>query len=250
MFPHDDTTQLRSRPRACIVPPQSLFTFSRLDFQQPSVSLASIAYAGLGTLQDHVGPVPVVLESLTFAYYTGWRTYSEILPLTWDRVDLEAGTVRLYRGTTKNKDGRVIHLPHVLQDILEQQWSVHLMQFSDCPYVFQREGQRIKNFRKAWASACREAGLVGKIPHDFRRTAVRNLVRAGVPERVAMMICGHKTRSVFDRYSIVSASDLEEAARRIDKAIETTPSTLSSPNSYPNSYPPAVSITTLQRETS
>ena len=183
---------------------------------------------------------------LTFAYYTGWRIYSEILPLTWDRVDLEAGTVRLYRGTTKNKDGRVIHLPQVLREILEQQWQVHLIHCPECPYVFQREGQRIRNFRKAWVSGCKEAGLVGKIPHDFRRTAVRNLVRVGVPERVAMAICGHKTRSVFDRYNIVSSTDLQEAARRIDKAVEEGQSRQSSLNSYPFSYPSSRSIPYLR----
>ena len=100
----------------------------------------------------------------------------------------------------------------------------------------------IKNFRKAWKGSCQRAGLLGKIPHDFRRTAVRNLVRAGVPERVAMMITGHKTRSVFDRYNIVSTGDLEEAARRIDKAAEASQGLLSSVNSYPFSYPPPVSV--------
>ncbi|MBI3301236.1 MAG: site-specific integrase, partial [Deltaproteobacteria bacterium] len=150
---------------------------------------------------------------------TGWRVQSEILSLTWDRVDLEAGTVRLYRGTTKNKDGRVIALPRVLRAILETQWQEHVACYSDCPFVFHRNGARIKDIRGSWERACREAGLSGKIPHDFRRTAVRNLVRASVPERVAMMITGHKTRDVFDRYDIVSAGDLEEAARRVDERI-------------------------------
>jgi integrase len=154
---------------------------------------------------------------LTFAYYTGWRIHSEILPLTWDRIDLEAGTVRLYRGTTKNKDGRVIELPQLLRAIIDEQWSAHLRAVPECPWVFHREGARIKSFRRRWLTACREAGVLGKIPHDFRRTAVRNLVRAGVPERVAMEICGHKTRAVFDRYNIVSRQDLAEAARKIDQ---------------------------------
>jgi integrase len=83
----------------------------------------------------------------------------------------------------------------------------------------------------AWRRAVKDAGLEGKIPHDFRRTAVRNLVRAGVPERVAMMITGHKTRSIFDRYQIVSPGDLQEAARKIDKAasVSVTPENPLSP---------------------
>lgn len=152
-------------------------------------------------------------------YFTGWRVYGEVLPLTWDRIDLDEGTVRLYRGTTKNKEGRVIALPQVLKDIIEQQWQDHIAHYPECPFVFHRNGKPMKNVRGSWVRACHEAGLSGRLVHDFRRTAVRNLVRAGVPERVAMMITGHKTRHVFERYNIVSAGDLEEAARRIDERI-------------------------------
>jgi integrase len=143
----------------------------------------------------------------------------EILRLTWPQVDLEAGTVRLEAHTTKNDDARPIYLPQLLLDVLEQQWQEHLERYPECPYVFHRSGQRIVNYYPAWHTACREAGVIGKIPHDFRRTAVRNLVRAGVPERLAMAITGHKTRSVFERYNIVSDGDLREAARRLDCAI-------------------------------
>jgi len=92
--------------------------------------------------------------------------------------------------------------------------------------VFHRSGRPIKSFRVAFRSACVEAGFPGRVPHDFRRTAVRNLVRAGIPERVAMQMTGHKTSSVFERYNIVSSGDLREAARRLDIATGTISGTI------------------------
>ena len=81
-----------------------------------------------------------------------------------------------------------------------------------------KAGQRIteSGFNQHWRKARLAAGCPGRIPHDFRRTAVRNLVRAGVPERVAMQLTGHKTRAVFERYNITSPADLWEAAQRLD----------------------------------
>ena len=92
-----------------------------------------------------------------------------------------------------------------------------------CPWVFNRsnkktKGTRITTFIKAFRTACTKAGCPGRIPHDLRRTAVRNLVRAGIPERVAMQMTGHKTRSVFERYNIVSECDLVEAAKKLNSA--------------------------------
>jgi hypothetical protein len=94
--------------------------------------------------------------------------------------------------------------------------------YPDCEFVFDRHGQQIKNFRYRCLEAKKVTGLDMRILHNFRRTAVRNMVRAGVPERVAMLITGHKTRGVFERYNIVSTSDLREAAKKIGQA-ETKP---------------------------
>ena len=150
---------------------------------------------------------------VTFAYYTGWRK-EEILALTWNRVAFQARTVRLDPGTTKNDDGRLIYLDGELLEMLTTTKRERDLLYPHCPQVFHRKGNRIKDFRSAWASACQAVGLEEKLFHDFRRTAVRNMVRAGIPERVAQQISGHKTRSIFDRYHIVSDSDLREAAKR------------------------------------
>ena len=81
-----------------------------------------------------------------------------------------------------------------------------------------KSGARItaSGFDKAWRLARVAAGCPGRIPHDFRRTAVRNLEQAGVPRSVAMKLTGHKTESVYRRYAIVSPGDLRSAARQLD----------------------------------
>jgi integrase len=158
---------------------------------------------------------------VTFAYYTGWRITSEVQPLEWRQVDFEAGTVRLDAGTTKNGEGRVFVFGFVdeLRELLEgQRASVKELARTRnkiVPSVFHRNGAKVKSIRKSWANACVAAGCPGRMLHDFRRTAVRNLVRAGIPERVAMTMTGHKTRSVFERYNIVSDGDLREAGQRL-----------------------------------
>jgi integrase len=86
--------------------------------------------------------------------------------------------------------------------------------------VFDRNGNPIKKLYRAWETACNAAGTPGRIMHDFRRTAVRNLERAGVSRSVAMKMTGHKTEAVYRRYAIVSESDLHEAAIKLGGSSE------------------------------
>jgi integrase len=162
----------------------------------------------------------------TFAFLTGWRTPSEILPLEWRRVDWTAGEIRLEAGTTKNGDGRVFPFTQELRRVLEAQrdaaerlaGSGLTVTHVFCYHAGQKRGRRMSEsaYIQAWWRARQAAGCPDRIPHDFRRTAVRNLVRAGVPERVAMQLTGHKTRAIFERYNIVSPGDLRDAAHRLD----------------------------------
>jgi integrase len=145
---------------------------------------------------------------VTFLYLSGWRV-SEMRTLEWRDVDFADHQVRLRPEESKNKDGRVLPLRGELREIIERARQNRQL---ECPFVFHESGEPIGDFRKAWKTACKKAGLAGIIVHDLRRTAVRNMVRAGIPERVAMELSGHKTRRVFDRYNIVNDADRARAS--------------------------------------
>jgi len=182
-------------------------------------------------------------------YRVGWRV-SELLGLPVAQVDLLNRTIRLEPGQTKNGEGRTAPIDQLLYPWLER----CVIGKDPDNFVFSRDedGFRpVRSLRAGWYRACIQAQLgrmhcpacsaamagtscpncgketafkqqrfVGLIFHDLRRTAIRNMVRAGVPERVAMTISGHLTRSVFDRYNVVSEGDLHEAARKMETRVE------------------------------
>lgn len=181
-----------------------------------------------------VGALPEHLQDVAlFGYLTGWRR-GEILGLRWSDVDLEGGAVRLRPEASKNGHARVLILDATLRSLMARRERARLVEQKDgdpkvVDLVFHRSGEPIVDIRKAWATACVKAGLYqvekdetgvervvpDRLFHDLRRTAVRNLVKAGVPERVAMEVSGHKTRSMFDRYHIVNETDLRDAQHRV-----------------------------------
>jgi integrase len=198
--------------------------------------------AVLRRLPDDLKPVAVVM------YWTGWRVASEILTRQWKHVDLVGGWLRLEPGEGKTGQGRNFPLIPELRNALEAQ-RARVDELQRClgriiPWVFvwtadpagtnklrriRRSrpggglpGDRIAYFRRSWISACERAGVAGRIPHDCRRTAARNLIRAGVAQAVAMKLTGHKTASVFMRYAIADDAVLREAGEKLSGLVTTS----------------------------
>ena len=161
-------------------------------------------------------PIPFQ-DVLDFAYYSGWRKH-EILNLTWEEVDLEGNVIRLSPHRSKTGEGRVLPISPPLADVLARRQQKRQ---PDAPGVFGRDHVPIRVWRTAWRVACRKAGVPTRLLHDCRRTAARNLIRAGVNERVAMVLTGHKTRAVFDRYNIVNERELFTAGEQLVSYLST-----------------------------
>lgn len=169
--------------------------------------------------------------AFTVAYITGWRLKDEILTRQRSHLDLKAGWLRLEPNETKNGEGRQFPLTPALRAVLEKQAkateAIQKKTERVISWLFHRVGKPIKSFRRAWLTALDRAGCAEVIsekprkvkplciPHDFRRTAIRNLERAGVPRSAAMKMVGHKTESVYRRYAIVDEGTLRESGARL-----------------------------------
>lgn len=144
-------------------------------------------------------------------YITGLRR-SEITGIQWPQVDFEAALITLDKGETKNDEPRSVPiLDGDMRDLLAAAKKERDEQWPHSPWVFSRRGERIVDFRWAWVEACKRAGVADLSFHDLRRTAVRNMRRAGIPQVIRMKISGHKTDSMERRYNIVDADDLNMA---------------------------------------
>jgi integrase len=163
----------------------------------------------------------VISELVEFTYLSGWRK-GEVMKLQITDVDEWARVVRLDGKNSKNKEPRILPLTGRLWEIIEARLKDRR---PGCPWLFHRNGKPIKDFRDAWEAACKASNLEGLLVHDLRRSAARNLSRAGVPESVAMGITGHKTRSMYRRYRIVDERDLKEATENLQAYLKTQPQT-------------------------
>lgn len=152
---------------------------------------------------------PAVRDIIEFLYNSAWRS-NEPRAMQWHWLDLDTWTVTLPAEFSKNKKPRMLPLVGVLKEIIQRR--IKAREFA-CPYVFHRKGKPIKSFRKAFQAAAKAAGLLGFVPHDMRRSAVRNFRKAGLSEGDGMKLSGHKTRAVYDRYNIVDDEDSREAMK-------------------------------------
>lgn len=189
----------------------------------PSIEVSNVrkGFFEADELRRVLARLPTDLRAVVrFCYLTGWRR-GEVLSLTWDQVDLEARCVRLEPGTTKNDEGRTFPFttfPALAELLTERRAATDEVEAETgrrVPWVFHRRGKPIVRFDAQWKRATKHAGVPGRLLHDLRRTAVRNLERAGVPRSVAMKLTGHKTEAIYRRYAIVSEADLSDGIKKL-----------------------------------
>ncbi|MCL6505765.1 MAG: site-specific integrase [Bryobacteraceae bacterium] len=180
---------------------------------EDNVRTGILDHAGYGRLRDLLPPPYNLL--LVIGYHSGARL-GELLALEWEQVDLERKQIRLEAHCTKTRKPRVLPLCGEMLAWLEMARAERDAFYPDCPWVFQRDGRQMKFNWRTWRSFVKRAGLPELRFHDLRRTALTNMVRAGIREKQAMEISGHLTRRTFERYHIVGEHDLREAAAKLE----------------------------------
>jgi len=192
-----------------------------------------------------------VKDFTLFAFLTAWRK-GQIAALRWEHVDRNAGVVIAPGEIVKNKRPHKIPLEGELREIIERAWQSREYETASGPgiskWVFHFNGKRVRDFRKSWAKACEAAGLMkplldrqgnpvtkmvdgrkeivtvpARLFHDLRRSGVRNMIRAGIGQAVAMAISGHRTITIFQRYNITSDDDIREALKQTQQYLKAQP---------------------------
>ncbi len=165
--------------------------------------------------EQHDALLAELPDELKALYLTGYITglrRGEITAIQWDQVDFEAGLITLGKGETKNDEARSVPiLEGEMRELLTAAKKERDAKWPNSPWVFSRAGTPILDFRWSWDEACKRAGVPDLKFHDLRRTAVRNMRRAGIPQVIRMKISGHKTDSMERRYNIVDSADLDMA---------------------------------------
>jgi integrase len=158
--------------------------------------------------------LPAELKALfVCSYMTGLRK-SELLSAEWDWVDLKKEEISIPAHVTKTGKGRTVPIiDGDMKDMLVAAKSQRDADWPDSKFVFSRGGKSITDFRTGWSKAVTAAGIPDLTFHDLRRTAVRNMRRAGVPQVVRMQISGHQTDSMERRYNIVDGEDIAIAKK-------------------------------------
>ncbi len=128
---------------------------------------------------------------------------------------------------SKTREAETMPLEGELAEIIERRRTAAILKSDEseprfAEYVFHRDGKPIGDFRKAWATACKNAGVSHRLFHDLRRTASRNMIAAGVPQAVAMKITGHRTDSMFRRYAIVNEDQKRDALQQTQEYLSTS----------------------------
>jgi integrase len=161
-----------------------------------------------------LGELPDELKAIfVCGYYVGCRK-NELRLLTWEQVDFADGEIRIYGSQTKNGKPRTIPIYHGdMETWLRTQYAARP---EGNPFVFYGARKRpIGDHLDGWHEACGRAEMAGLYFHDLRRSAIRNMERAGIPRSVAMKISGHLTESVYKRYDIVSRGDIDTAKKKL-----------------------------------
>jgi integrase len=201
-------------PNVCKIQPAGEIAL-RLRIPWPSTLQEDNARSGFLRDDEYaalLNALPAELKPLfVTAFETGMRK-GELLAIRWDQADFESGFITLKPSETKRGKARTVPIvPGDMEGLLKvakQEWDAS---WPDSPWVFNRQGERIKDFRRTWEKACESAGVPELKFHDLRRTTVRNMRKAGIEQAVRMKISGHRTDSMERRYNIVDEEDIIRA---------------------------------------